>query len=199
MGDEVSELALQAGLVVGAVLVLAGSRKLASGAAFERTLFVSGLLPSALVPSAKLVVPALETLAGLLLLTGFMRPAGALFSVALLSIFVVGTWRISRSHTRVPCACFGTVGRAIDHGTVGRNILFLTYAAISVRNSESAALWAGGVLTSAPSSDALRALLVTLCLLLLPFVVAEAISLLQHSGSVLSHLNTSSLESAKHR
>jgi len=95
-------IAAVAGVLLGAVLLLSGAAKLASGARWPAQAEALGA-PAAAVP----VVPWLEVGLGALLVTGVWRPVVALAAAAMLLVFTVLLVVRLAQGRRPPCACFG--------------------------------------------------------------------------------------------
>jgi hypothetical protein len=115
-----------AAFVVGAVLVLSGSAKLASRAwpAQARALGA---------PKAAIVaVPPLELGLGVLLLVGIGRAVVALASAALLVAFTALLAVRLQEGRRPPCACFGPwSSRPIGPGSIARNVVLIALALLA--------------------------------------------------------------------
>ena len=119
-------LAGVAAFVVGAVLVLSGSAKLASRAwpAQARALGAPAI--------AVVLVPPVELGLGVLLLVGLGRTLVALAAAALLLAFTALLAVRLKEGRRPPCACFGPwSSRPIGPGSIARNAVLIALALIA--------------------------------------------------------------------
>ena len=102
--------ATAARLVLGTVWIVAGSLKLGDLPASVRAVRAYQLLPE---PAAQVVgagLPLVEVALGVLLLAGLGTRAGAVISVLLLTVFVVGISSAWVRGLRIDCGCFGSGG-----------------------------------------------------------------------------------------
>lgn len=108
--DIVPWLATAARLVLGTVWLVAGSLKLGDLAASVRAVRAYQLLPDLAAQFIGAGLPLVEVALGVLLVVGLGTRAGAVISVVLLTMFVVG---ISSAWIRgllIDCGCFGSGG-----------------------------------------------------------------------------------------
>jgi len=120
-------IAAVAGVLLGAVLLLSGAAKLASGARWPAQAEALGA-PAAAVA----VVPWLEVGLGALLVTGVWRPVVALAAAAMLLVFTVLLVVRLAQGRRPPCACFGAWStRPVGPGSVVRNVVLIALALIA--------------------------------------------------------------------
>lgn len=121
-------------LTLAAVLVLSGIAKLGdpqATASMIRELRLPRFLGAAGVPR---VLPFLELLTAVLLLTpwSWTYAAGAVLALALFTAFLVVVARAMSFDPRPTCGCFGRVGdHRINARTVCRNVLLLVLALVS--------------------------------------------------------------------
>src|SRR4051794_41620477 len=109
-------MAVMAGVVLGAVLLLSGAAKLAAGPRWAAQAGALGA-PAMAVP----VVPWVEVGLGALLVTGVGRPVVAVAAAALLGAFTVLLLVRLVQGRRPPCACFGAWStRPVGFGSVAR-------------------------------------------------------------------------------
>jgi uncharacterized membrane protein YphA (DoxX/SURF4 family) len=120
-------IAVVAGVVLGAVLLVSGAAKLAAGPRWAAQAAVLGS-PAAAVP----VVPWLELGLGALLITGVWRTGVALAAAAMLSAFTVLLVVRLAQGRRPPCACFGAWStRPVGPGSVARNVVLIALALLA--------------------------------------------------------------------
>ncbi|MBN2338814.1 MAG: DoxX family protein, partial [Acidobacteria bacterium] len=145
-------------LLLGATFALAAAGKLLDREGARRALVGFGV-PSPLVAPLVVLVPAGEILAALLLIPGATARAGALLSLLLLLLFILGIGVNLMRGRRPDCHCFGQFHSApIGYKTLLRNTLLLVAALpliLSPRPHPSLFPWA-----------ALTAALLTLAILL---------------------------------
>ncbi|HEX8918125.1 MAG TPA: MauE/DoxX family redox-associated membrane protein [Chloroflexota bacterium] len=106
-------LLLAARLVVGAIFLLAGIDKVLSPGGFADSVRAFHLLPPALVLPFAFVIPWIELLVAVYLITGYLCRFAAAGTIALLAMFIfaLGTALVS-GDTNHACGCFGTSGDA---------------------------------------------------------------------------------------
>jgi uncharacterized membrane protein YphA (DoxX/SURF4 family) len=120
-------MAVVAGVVLGAVLLLSGAAKLAAGPRWAAQAAALGS-PAIAVP----VVPWVEVALGSLLVTGVWRPVVAVVSAALLAAFTVLLVVRLVQGRRPPCACFGAWStRPVGYGSVARNLVLIALALLA--------------------------------------------------------------------
>jgi hypothetical protein len=132
-------LALQ--LLLGGVLFLAATGKAWQPEAFAAALRLSHL-PSRLIRSLSIVIPALELGLALALVLSTPRtlPIALGATALLLGIFTAWMVWIRANHLRVRCGCFGPGGTEVGRRTIARNgllILLATAAAVLAGRTES--------------------------------------------------------------
>jgi uncharacterized membrane protein YphA (DoxX/SURF4 family) len=99
---------LAARVLVGGIFLLASVPKIQSPGAFADAVRAFHLLPPNLVLPFAFVVPWLELLVAVYLITGFMSRLGALGAIALLGMFLAGLIdSIITGNTAHACGCFG--------------------------------------------------------------------------------------------
>jgi hypothetical protein len=107
MGQELLAASTVAGRVcVGLVFVLAAPQKAQHWRIFTGVLANYRLLPRALVTPAAALLPPLEMLVGVLLLSAQVRPFGAWAAIALLSVFAAAmAINLKRGRSEIDCGC----------------------------------------------------------------------------------------------
>jgi len=97
--------------VIGVVLLAAAGAKTLAFGQFEATVWVSGMLPRALVPAGCAVIVVAEFAIGVGLMTRRARAAAARALVVLSCMFI--TYSLWRSLAAIPepCSCFGALFR----------------------------------------------------------------------------------------
>jgi uncharacterized membrane protein YphA (DoxX/SURF4 family) len=107
MGQELLAASTVAGRVcVGLVFVLAATQKAQHWRIFSGVLANYRLLPRALVTPAAALLPPLEMLVGILLLSAQIRPFGALAAIAFLSVFAAAmAINLKRGRSEIDCGC----------------------------------------------------------------------------------------------
>jgi uncharacterized membrane protein YphA (DoxX/SURF4 family) len=97
-----------AGAALGIVFIVAAVPKIADPPGFAHEVANYQILPRAAVNAVALVLPWVEMLAGVALLTGFARRSAAFLTLGLLAVFLVGlSINLARNHP-VDCGCFST-------------------------------------------------------------------------------------------
>jgi uncharacterized membrane protein YphA (DoxX/SURF4 family) len=124
MLDTRSLVLLAARLLVGGIFLLASVPKIQSPGAFADAIRAFHLLPAAAVLPFAYVMPWLELLVAVYLISGFMSRLGALGSIILLSTFVVALLdSLATGNTSHACGCFGSAagGNAVLSFLAGGN------------------------------------------------------------------------------
>lgn len=96
-------------LVVGGVFVVAGAMKLWNPGSFANDVANYRLLPSALVNLVAITLPAVEVLAGGLLMAGVWKKPSALLITGLMAVFLAGIAQAVYRHLDIRCGCFSTI------------------------------------------------------------------------------------------
>ena len=95
-------------LVVGSVFVAAGAMKIWNPGSFANAIANYRLLPDALVNLVAITLPAIEVLAGGLLMAGRWKKPSALLITGLMAIFFTGIAQAVYRHLDIRCGCFST-------------------------------------------------------------------------------------------
>lgn len=104
---------LAARLLVGGIFLVASVPKIQSPGAFADAVRAFHLLPPDLVLPFAFVLPWLELLVAIYLITGFLTRLGALGSIVLLGTFIVALLdALLTGNTAHACGCFGSAGDA---------------------------------------------------------------------------------------
>lgn len=98
--------------VLGAVFLYAGVTKGWDPSAFAVAVDNYRILPQTFVPVVAVVLPWIEVVCGLLLLTGRWLPGAVLVVMALLSIFLVALGSALWRGLDIACGCFSTAPEA---------------------------------------------------------------------------------------
>ena len=136
-------MTLAARLILGVVFVAAGTAKLtiAGRRSFARGLRGFGVAPR-LVRPLTAAIPFLEVALGSLLLAGLATRAAALAVLALVVAFSAAVARALLRGERVDCGCFGAAAaRQVGPGTLLRNVVLATLAALAAREAAWTAPW----------------------------------------------------------
>lgn len=97
-------------VLLGSVWIVAGALKLGDLPASVRAVRAYQLLPDSAAQVVGAGLPLVEVVLGVLLLIGLGTRAGALISVLLLSVFVVGISSAWIRGLSIDCGCFGSGG-----------------------------------------------------------------------------------------
>jgi uncharacterized membrane protein YphA (DoxX/SURF4 family) len=124
-------LALAARLVLGGVFIYASLDKILHPAAFAQAVFNYQILPAQLVNLMALVLPWLELIIGMLLLSGIWLP-GAVLGVNLLMVTFLSALVFNTARgLNISCGCFstGTTSSGLSWWVVLRDVFFFTLSA----------------------------------------------------------------------
>lgn len=95
-------------LVVGAIFLLAGVRKLRDPQAFAKAISSYKLLPDAAAGKTAIVLPIAEILTGAMLVLSMLVIYAAAAALSLLALFIAVTVvQVARGHQSLNCGCFG--------------------------------------------------------------------------------------------
>jgi len=124
----VNVVGVVAGIVVGAVLAVAGGMKLAAGRAWLDEAAGLGVPVAVALP-----VPIVEIALGAALVVGLAMPWSAVAAIALLMAFSVLIARQLADGRHPPCACFGGWShRPLDGTHLARNLGLVALAAVAL-------------------------------------------------------------------
>lgn len=129
-------LATAARLVLGTVWIVSGSLKLGDLPASVRAVRAYQLLPEAGAQVVGAGLPLVEVALGVLLVAGLGTRAGAVISVLLLTVFVVGISSAWLRGLRIDCGCFSSGGelgpgeRPAYQGELLRDVALLVLAGL---------------------------------------------------------------------
>jgi cobalt-zinc-cadmium efflux system protein len=122
----VRHVALAARLVLGGVFIYASFDKILHPAAFAESVFNYQLLPAQLINLMSLILPWLELILGVLLLSGIWQ-SGAVLGVNILMIIFLGALIINTARgLNISCGCFstGTTSNGLTWWVVLRDVFF---------------------------------------------------------------------------
>ena len=97
-------------LVTGGVWLVAGAIKLPDPYESVSAVRAYEVLPESLVPFVGHLLPVLEVVVGLLLVTGLLTRYAALLSAVLFGVFVIGIVSVWARGIEIDCGCFGGGG-----------------------------------------------------------------------------------------
>lgn len=122
-------LVVAARAVVAGVFVYAGVPKLLEPAAFAQSISNYHLVPESLVGPIAAVVPVLEIVVALALVTGFAARGAAIAAAAMLAVFSAAIAQAIARDIDIACGCFGTASSPeADWWSVARNVALLAAA-----------------------------------------------------------------------
>ena len=139
---------MAARIVLGGVFLLYGFDKILQPGDFARAIANYRLLPDALVNLVAVILPWVECMCGLLLLTGQWVRSAALLSALLLCVFLAAVSVTLFRGLDINCGCFNAHGgRKIGLKLLGEDLLLLSVAAVLVLKARDRVGWralAGG-------------------------------------------------------
>ena len=131
-GSHQSLALLAARLIMAGIFIYASIEKIAHPAVFAKDVYNYQILPDVLINLTALVLPWLELLLGLCLLTGVWLPGAVLAVNGLLLVFLAAlVFNLARG-LDVNCGCFGAAGLGPSMSTgwyLLRDVGFLTVGA----------------------------------------------------------------------
>jgi uncharacterized membrane protein YphA (DoxX/SURF4 family) len=99
-----------AGIVIGAVFVVAGLAKIGDPATFAAQVHNFRLTPIVLENLVAVILPWVELVAGTALIVGMRRRAAACICAALMILFTVAVAQAAARGLDFECGCFGKAG-----------------------------------------------------------------------------------------
>lgn len=140
-------------LLVGGLLLYTGWQKVGHGAELARVIYGYRLLDPQLLNLAALSLPWVEVLAGLSLVTGFLRRSGALVAAGLFALFAVAVWLAILRGIEAPCGCFSvTSAEQIGWAALLRDIALLVLSLYLVRHPSHLAQADARLLAARPAA-----------------------------------------------
>jgi len=123
--------ALVARLILGGVFIYASFDKILHPAAFAEAVFNYQILPSQMINLMALILPWLELILGLLLLSGIWVPGTVLGANLLMIIFLAAIIFNTARGLNISCGCFSTETTAsgLSGWTVLRDVFFFSLSA----------------------------------------------------------------------
>lgn len=138
-------LASVVGLWLGSMFVVSAGLKLSR---YDRARIVVnryGILPARLASGVGFALPWVELVTGVLILTGFVYPAGALFAASLGALFASAALIVLRRGANVPCGCAGDDDERVGRTTAVRALVIVGGGALVAANGEWDAALPGSV------------------------------------------------------
>lgn len=117
-------------LLLGAVLLYAAATKWATPRAFAEDVANYRLLPAGLVPLFTAALLGMETLLGVLLVSGLWAIEAAILTTALMGMFSLAVLSALARNLKIECGCFGAGGSPATYLTLLRDVLFSGAAAL---------------------------------------------------------------------
>jgi len=122
-------------ILVGAVFIYASLDKILHPAAFAKQVYNYQILPIGASNLLAVILPWLELIAGLALVSGVLGAESALLLSGLLAIFLVAISSALLRGLDIDCGCFGTSsgGRRVAWTTLGQDVLLLGAGLVALR------------------------------------------------------------------
>ena len=120
-------------LLLGGAFVIAGILKIAAPAGFAVDVSHYRLVPHALLNPVAIVLPWIELVAGVCVLTGFWLRSGALLIAVMTVMFFIVILSALARGLNIECGCFGTnAGKTIGLQTLAIDFAFFCLAALLI-------------------------------------------------------------------
>jgi putative oxidoreductase len=94
-------------LIVGSVFIIASCDKIAHPELFALSVASYKMLPVELINLAAIILPWLEMISGLFLISGFMQKSSSTILAFLLTFFIGAIAIAMMQHLKIDCGCFG--------------------------------------------------------------------------------------------
>jgi putative oxidoreductase len=129
-------------ILLGLVFLLYGVDKIPHPDNFARAIANYRMLPGGLVNLLAVVLPWIEVLCGLLLLSGQWVRSAALVSAFLLAVFVIAVSVALARGLDINCGCFDAhSGRRIGLRVLGEDFLFLALSVVLILKARDRVGW----------------------------------------------------------
>jgi len=115
-------------LILGGVFIWAGVVKIDAPLDFAQDIDNYRIFPRSISFFLALILPYIEVLCGLLILSGIMRRAGAFFLSGLLVGFLILIVITLIRGIDVECGCFGSLGRKVDYKLLLTDLTLLFFS-----------------------------------------------------------------------
>jgi uncharacterized membrane protein YphA (DoxX/SURF4 family) len=124
-------LTLLSRLLVGGMFLYAAYYKVVDPGAFAKSIWYYHMVPGALINLMAVVLPWIEVLAALAILLGFWFRGGALWTTALLVIFIIALGMTIAKGINIDCGCFqaGGSGTHSAADALWRDIVTILFSA----------------------------------------------------------------------
>ena len=128
-------------LLIGGAFVIAGILKISAPAGFAVDVSNYRLVPHGLINLVAIVLPWIELVAGVCVITGFWLRSGALLIAVMTAMFFFVIISALARGLNIECGCFGTIaGKTIGLQTLAIDFFFFCLAALLIwrtRNRQS--------------------------------------------------------------
>lgn len=119
-------LLLAVRVVLGFLFLFASIEKIAQPEEFAQAITNYHLLPTVTVNAFAIILPWVELIAGLLLISGLLVRGSSFLLTLLLSMFAVAIFISVARGLDISCGCFGTtVARKVGWSALGEDVLML--------------------------------------------------------------------------
>ena len=120
-------------LLVGGAFVIAGILKIAAPAGFAVDVSNYRLVPHGLINPVAIVLPWIELVAGVCVISGFWLRSGALLIAAMTAVFFIVILSALARGLNIECGCFGTIaGKTIGLQTLAIDLGCFCLAALLI-------------------------------------------------------------------
>ena len=144
-------LVLLARAVVAGVFVWAAVPKLLDPAGFASDVANYHLLPESWAGATATIVPALELVIAVALLTGWGARGAALAALGMLLVFTIAIGQAMARGIDIDCGCFGEESSArADVGSLVRNVLLMAACLVALLGPEVRFPWGAAGRARAP-------------------------------------------------
>lgn len=128
-------------LALGALFIYASAHKIVSPGAFAQEVNNYKLLPAALVNPFAMIVPWLELICGVAIITNRLALGASTLIAAMMVAFTVAVASAVARHLNVSCGCFKSGGSAATWWTFARDVAMLIAAALHLCRAWTRETW----------------------------------------------------------
>lgn len=130
-----------AGALVGVVFLIAATGKIADPLEFAKQIRQFQMIPDLYSNGLALLLPWLEALCALLLITGIWRREARVLVVLMLLVFLVAKIWAETLDLKITCGCFGSWLKAFDKATEGMPGIFMNVGLLALLAFDALADW----------------------------------------------------------
>ena len=123
-------------LIMGGVFIYASLAKIADPETFARSIANYKVLPFGLENLMAIIMPWLELIAGICLITGFMLDGAALLIAGMASMFIIAIAQAMIRGYNIECGCGLNPGQMVGFGKLIEDVIYVIWAIMILKRDE---------------------------------------------------------------